>query len=184
MQEVVGSKAKKRKTVGFSSRLDEEWLDVLRQESESQGISVNSLINKILKDYCKHYRWVERLGMLIITRPTMSKIVTCCPDEKLKEIAKISGTITAKDLFRTMGITPTFDNLMDFLKTNPSKYGNWFKVNEYTRDRKDVIHLHHDLGKSWSIFITKQVSSMIEELIGKTTTSEVFDNFATIKITM
>jgi hypothetical protein len=184
MREVVGSKPKKKKTVGFSSRLDEEWLDVLRQEAENQGISVNSLINKILKDYSKHSRWVERLGMITITRQTMSKIVTCCPEEELKETAKISGTINAKDMFRTMDIAPTFDNLMDFLKTNPGKYGNWFKVNEYNRDRKVVIHLHHDLGKSWSIFIAKQVSSMIEELLGKTTTTEVFDNFATIKITM
>ena len=35
---------KKRKTVGRSFRIDEEWLDVLKEESEKQGVSVNSIL--------------------------------------------------------------------------------------------------------------------------------------------
>ena len=45
----------KRKTTGFSLRVDEESLETLRQESTRQGISVNALMNKILKDYCQNW---------------------------------------------------------------------------------------------------------------------------------
>lgn len=62
MQEVFGSKNKKKRSVGFSSRVDEEWFEVLRAEAERQGISVNAIINRIIKNYCRHYRWTERFG--------------------------------------------------------------------------------------------------------------------------
>jgi len=54
---------------------------------------------------------------------------------------------------------------------------------KYTRNRKDIIHLRHELGKNWSIFIANQVSAMIECILNKTTTAEIFDNYATIEIT-
>lgn len=184
MQEIVESKHKKRRTTGFSSRIDEELLEELRQEAEKQGISANALINKILKDYCKHYRWVDRFGMIAITRPTLDSLVSCCPEEKLKEIAKISGSAGSKDALRTMGIAPTYDNLIEFIEIKMGKYGKWFDVTKYTRNRKNILHLHHGLGKNWSIFIANQVSTTIESILNKTTTSEIFTNSATIEITM
>jgi hypothetical protein len=183
MQEALGSKNHKRKTIGFSSRVDKECLEILRAEAERQGISVNHIINRILKNYCQHYRWVERFGAIYITRPTISKIVSYCPEDKLEEIAKISGSAGSKDALRTMGISPTYDNLMAFLKTNLGKNGNWFDFTKYTRNRKDIIHLRHELGKNWSIFIANQVSTTIASTLNKKTTSEIFDNYATIEIT-
>ena len=184
MQEALGSKNQKRKTIGFSSRVNEEWLEILRADAERQGTSVNAIINKILKNYCQHYRWVERLGAIYITRPTISKLTSCCPEDKLKEIAKISGSTGSKDALRTMGIPPTYNNLLLFIKTNIGKNGNWFDFNKYTRNHKDIIHLHHELGKNWSTFIAYQVSTMIESILHKTTTTEIFENSATIEITI
>ena len=178
----MGQKIRREKQSVFP-RVDEKWLEILREEAERQGISVNAIINKILKTYCQHYRWVERLGAIYMTRPTISKIVSYCPEDKLEEIAKTSGSAGSKDVLRTMGIPPTYDNLMAFLKTNLGKNGNWFDLNKYTRNRKDIIHLRHELGKNWSIFIANQVSAMIECILNKTTTAEIFDNYATIEIT-
>ena len=156
----------------------------MRQEAEKQGISANALVNKILKDYCKHYRWVDRFGMIAITRPTLDSLVSCCPEEKLTEIAKISGSAGSKDALRTMGIAPTYDNLIDFIETNMGKYGKWFGVTKYTRNRKNILHLHHELGKNWSIFIAHQISTTIETILNKKTSPEISTNSSTIEITM
>ena len=182
MQESFGTRNQKRKTIGFSSRVGEEWLEILREEAQRQGLSVNSLINKILESYCQHYRWVEHFSSINITRPTLKKIVSCCSDDNLKEIAKTSGSIGTKDALRTMGMSPTYDNVMLFIGSNMGKYSNWFQFNGYTRNRKDVIHLHHEMGKKWSLFTATQVSTVIESIIHKTATTEIFDNSATIKI--
>ncbi|MGD9130549.1 MAG: hypothetical protein PVH73_03120 [Candidatus Bathyarchaeota archaeon] len=163
--------------------MDEEWLDILREEAEKQGLSANALINKIIKDYCQAYRWIERFGTISISRPTISGIISCCPEDELQEIAKISGSDGAKNALRSMGISPTPDSVMTFIETNLGKYGNWFDFNQYTRNRKDVIHLRHELGKNWSIFIATHVSTVIESILHKTVATEIFDNSATLRIT-
>jgi hypothetical protein len=183
MQESFGTKNQKRKTVGFSSRVDEESLEFLRDEAQRQGLSVNALLNKILQSYCQHYRWVEQLNSINITRPTLKKIVSCCSEDELKEIAKISGSIAVKDSMRTMGLAPTYDNVIFFIKNKMANHSHWFHFTEYTRNNNHVIHLYHEMGKKWSIFIATQVSTAIKILLNETATAEIFDNSATIKIT-
>lgn len=183
MQESFGSKNQKRKTVGFSSRVDEEWLEILRDEAQKQGLSVNALINKILQSYCQHYRWVEKFNSINITRPTLRKLVECCSEDKLKEVATTSGSTGTKDAMRTMGLSPTYDNVIFFIKNKMAKYSNWFQFNEYTRNHTHIIHLHHEMGKDWSTFIAIQVSTQLENILNKKVTTEIFDNSATIKIT-
>jgi hypothetical protein len=179
-----GTKNEKRRTIGFSSRIDEQYLEILREEAERQEISVNALVNKILQQYCDHYRWAERFGTIVLARTTTARIIACCPEDKLEEIAKISGSAGTKDALRTIGMPPTYDNLMFFTKNSLGKFGNWFEFNRYTRNRKDIIHLRHELGKKWSIFIANQASTMIECILNKKTTTEIFDNYATIEITL
>jgi len=174
----------KRKTTGFSLRVDEESLETLRQESTRLGISVNALMNKILKDYCQNWRWAERFGIVYLTRPTLSSIITCCPDESLRLIAKTSGSTGTKDALRTMGITPTYDHITMFLEENVGKFGNWFDYNQFSRGRTKIIHLRHELGRKWSIFIAEQVSTIFETILGKTVNTELLNNAATLEITM
>jgi hypothetical protein len=183
MQESFGSKNQKRKTVGFSSRVDEEWLEVLREESQRQGVSVNALINKILQSYCQHYRWVDKFSSINITRPTLRKLVSCCSEDELREVAKMSGSTCTKDALRTMGLAPTYDNVIFFIKNKMGKHSKWFQFNEYTRNNKHIIHLHHEMGKEWSIFVATQIATQIETILNKTATTEILDNSATIQIT-
>jgi hypothetical protein len=158
-------------------------LEVLREEAERQGISINALHNRILKDYSLHWRWVERLKPVIITRPTIAGIIGCCPEDRVEEAAKISGSIGAKDALRTLGIDPTYERLTEFIKENLGKYGNWFDYNHHVRGKKDIIHLRHELGKRWSIFIANQVAAMFKTILDITVKTEIFDNYATLEIT-
>jgi hypothetical protein len=173
----------KRKTIGHSFRINEESLETLTQEAQRQGISVNALTNKILNNYCQNGRWAQRLGQLQLSRSLVNNIMECIPNEKIVEIAKISGSTGAKDALRTMGITPTYDNLMSFIKNNISEGANLFDYNHHNRDKKDIIHLRHELGPKWSMFIATQTATMFESILNKQVKSEVFENYATIEVT-
>jgi hypothetical protein len=174
----------KRSTTGFSLRINDEWLKTLREESNRQGISVNALMNKILENYCHNWRWAERFGVIIMNSPTFAEIICCCPDESLQEIAKVSGSTRAKDALRTIGVPPTYDQLILFIRNNLGKFGNWFDYNQYSRGRKELIHLRHEMGRKWSIFVANQVSTMFESILDKTAKTEIFDNAATLEIVM
>jgi hypothetical protein len=173
---------KKRKSKSFSFRIDEECLEILREEAKKKRISVNALANNIFHDYRRHGRWAKRLQGVSITRQTFSKIIDCCPEEKIKEIAQNAGDIRTKDTLLTIGSAPTYDNLKRFIKNNLGYFGNWFDYTEHTKGRKEIIHLRHGLGKKWSIFIANQMATMFKSILGITAKIEISDDFATIEI--
>ena len=48
---------KKKKSVTRTFRINKEWDDVLQKEALEQGVSVNVLMNKILRRYALFERW-------------------------------------------------------------------------------------------------------------------------------
>jgi len=75
---------KKRKTVGRSFRIDEEWLRVLNEEAERQGVSVNSLLNRLLQQYA-YIRYMLRYGAITLTRKGFASLIECIPEDKVRE---------------------------------------------------------------------------------------------------
>lgn len=96
----------KRKTVGRSFRVDEEWLNVLTEEAEKQGVSVNSLLNKLLQQYA-YLRYMMRYGAITLTYKGFAGILECCPEDKIHENGVNSGAAIVRDLLLTMGVTPS-----------------------------------------------------------------------------
>jgi hypothetical protein len=170
--------------MGFSFRIEEQWINVLREEAERQERSINSLMNLILQNYSQHWRWSERLNAMFVTPRTFSRIISCCPENKLEEIAKESGSIGAKDALRTMGITPTYLHLTEFIKNNMGKSGNWFDYSQHTRGRTEIIHLRHTLDKNWSIFIALEIKTMFQSILDLPTKTEIRDNYVTLEVTL
>jgi hypothetical protein len=174
----------KRKTVGFSFRIEEKWVELLREEAERQELSVNALMNKILHDYSQHWRWTERFGAVLLTQSIVAGMAGACPEEAIIGLAKKSGTTGAKDALRTMGITPTFDNVTFFIKNNMGKFCNWFDCSQYTNGKSETFHLRHGLGKNWSLFIGNQVATIFETILCKPAKAEIFSSFATIEVNL
>lgn len=172
----------KKQTSSYSFRLDKEWLEVLREEAERQGISINALHNRILKNYCLHGRWGERLKPVLLSRSIVEGIIGCCPEDRIVEIAKISGSEGAKNSLRTLGVNPTYDRVANFIKENLGKSGNWFDYTQHTRGKKNIIHLRHELGRNWSIFVANQAATMFKSILDMTAKTEIFDNCATLEV--
>ena len=171
---------KKRKTVGRSFRIDEEWMKVLFEEAERNGISANALINKILKDYSQFYRFSQRFGILSISYTTFSAFVNSCPEDVIIETAKFSGSTLVKDGIRTIGLSMNPDAMVFFIKNIFGGLAGWFKCNHHIKRDGDVFHLRHRLGKKWSIFVAEVISTMFENLLNVKVETEVFQGSVTI----
>jgi hypothetical protein len=174
------TKKRKKKTKGCSFRIYEEWVKILNEEADKQGISVNSLMNKILRQYSVQIRHLDRFGAVILSRSMFSKILDWCTDDKLKEIAKVVGSIETKDALRTLGTPPTYDKIMNHLKL-VGRFGGWFDFNQHPTKNGEYIHLRHELGKKWSVFLAETVSTIFKSLCNKEVKTETFDNCITIE---
>ena len=172
---------KKRKTVGRSFRIDEEWLDVLKEESEKQGVSVNSILNRLLQHYA-YLRYMQRYGAITLTRKGFSAILDSCPEDKIRENGRNVGSKITKDLLLTMGVTPTYDFTVFWIKKILSEFAGWFECDHHIRRDKEILHLRHDLGINWSIYISEAMSGTFNDILNKEIKIELSDSSVTITI--
>jgi len=172
---------KKRKTVGRSFRIDEEWLNVLKEESEKQGVSVNSLLNRLLQQYA-YLRYMLRYGAITLTRKGFSGILECCPEESIRENARNAGSTIARDLLLTMGAQSNYRFLVSLYKQLLSEFAGWFECDHHIRRDKEFFHLRHDLGIKWSIYLAEAASEMFKSILNKEVTTEMSNSSVTITI--
>ncbi len=172
---------KKRKTVGRSFRVDEEWLNVLNEEAEKQGVSVNSLLNRLLQQYA-YLRYMMRYGAITLTRKGFVNILECCPDDKVEENGRNAGETIVKDLLLTMGVTPSYAFVICLVKKLLSEFAGWFECDHHIMEDKEVLHLRHDLGRKWSDYLSGITSGTFNALLNKEIEIESSDSSVTITI--
>jgi hypothetical protein len=171
----------KRKTVGRSFRIDEEWIRVLNEEAEKQGISVNSLLNRLLQQY-SFLRYMLRYGAITLTRKGFYAILESCPEDNIRENARNAGSTIARDLLLTMGAQPNYKFLVSLYKKLFSEFAGWFECDHHIRRDKEFFHLRHDLGIKWSIYLAEAASEMFKSVLNKEVTTEISNSSVTITI--
>ena len=171
----------KRKTVGRSFRIDEEWLEVLNEEAEKQGISVNSLLNRLLQQYA-YIRYMLRYGAITVTRKGFSNILESCPDDKVRENGRNAGSTLTRDLLLTMGVTPSYSFVILLVKKILSEFAGWFECDHHIKRDKEILHLRHDLGIKWSIYLSGVAAGTFDSILDKEVKIEFSDYSVTITI--
>jgi hypothetical protein len=171
----------KRKTVGRSFRIDEEWLKVLNDEAKKQGISVNALMNWILQKYA-HIRYMLRYGAITLTRKGFLAILESCPEDKIKENGRNAGSTLVRDLLLTMGVTPSYSFVILLVKKILSEFAGWFECDHHIKRDKEILHLRHDLGIKWSIYLSGVATGTFNSILNKEVAIEYSDSSVTITI--
>lgn len=171
----------KRKTVGRSFRIDEEWLNVLNEEAERKGISVNALLNRLLQQYA-YLRYMLRYGAITLTSKGFSAILESCPDDKLRENGRNAGSTIVKDLMLTMGVTPDHNFVILLVKKILAEFAGWFECDHHIKRDKEILHLRHDLGIKWSIYISGITSGTFNSILDKEIEIDFSDSYVTITI--
>ena len=86
--------ARARETVTRTFRIRTDWDEVLQEEAEKRGVSVNVLVNQILRRYALYTRWADKGGIMNITKPTFKRILNEIPEEDLKVLGADSRART------------------------------------------------------------------------------------------
>jgi hypothetical protein len=171
----------KRKTVGRSFRIDEEWLGVLNEEAEKQGISVNALLNRLLQQYA-YIRFMLRYGAITLARKSFASLLECCPEDKVREKGRKAGSQITRDMLLTMGATPDYNFMILLIKKILSEFAGWFECDHHVKRDKEILHFRHDLGIMWSIYLEAAASEMFQSVLSKKATTQFSDSSVTITI--
>lgn len=165
--------SKKSRSITF--RLDSKVIDELQTEASNREVSLNVLINQILKRYAEWDRYENKIGMMPVPRVILSNLI-----DKAISAAKSSG-IKDVDLYRDEIIKQAADLAFSLMKDSvlfmKKQYNLWVVLSvleEYMKvsgikadhklegSRKHVFIIQHELGENWSLF-TKELLALIFE---------------------
>ncbi|HKZ61310.1 MAG TPA: hypothetical protein VJZ68_02685 [Nitrososphaera sp.] len=165
------SQSKKTRSVTF--RLDSSVIDELQAEADSREISLNVLVNQVLKRYSEWDRFENKIGMMPVPKVILSSLI-----DRAISVAKSSG-IKDIDRYRDEIIKQAaqlaFGLMKDSVLFMKRQYNLWvvlavleeyMKVSGIKADhklegtRKHVFIIQHELGENWSLF-TKELLALI-----------------------
>lgn len=164
-----------RKTRSVTFRIDASIIDELQTEADNREISLNVLVNQVLKRYSEWDRFESKIGMMPVPKIMLSTLI-----DKAISVAKSSGI---KDMERyradiiRQAAQIAFDLMKDSVLYMKKQYNLWvvlavleeyMKVSGINADhkiegsRKHVFVIQHELGENWSLF-TKDLLTLIFE---------------------
>ncbi|QLH11030.1 hypothetical protein [Nitrosarchaeum sp. AC2] len=168
----------KKKTETMSFRLDSNVLDKIRKESESQGISLNVLANKIFSRYTEWSMFEPKVGMVPIAKPIVSALFQKLTEKETVELAKKIGQSIVSDIATFMKGTMDVDSFVSWFVTRMRISD--FEINHVVKNEKHTYIIKHDLGYNWSLYHKTVLQLIFNDVLEKKIDSEINENMMKI----
>lgn len=173
------SEQKKSRSITF--RLDSITIDELQREADQHQISLNVLVNQVLRRYINWDSYENRLGMMPVPKAILITLIDRAMEMAKKNGIKEEAIGPFRDQIIKDAADAAFNIMKDAVLFMKKQYNIWtvlsvlqeyMKVSGINSDhriesgRKHVFVIQHDLGESWSIF-TKELLKLIFENLAK-----------------
>ncbi|MGE5684381.1 MAG: hypothetical protein ACM3ZS_04465 [Nitrososphaerota archaeon] len=152
-------------------------IDELQRDADQQEISLNVLVNQILRRYIEWDRYENKLNLLPIPKLMLTRMIEdtleIAKDAKIGDLEKYRNKIAknaAEVAFTIMKDSVLFMKKEYNLWTVLDVLRNYMKVAGITSDhtleagRKHIFIIQHDLGPTWSLFAKELLSLIFAEL--------------------
>lgn len=176
---------KRKKTITRTFRIRQEWDSVLPDEAARQGVSVNVLLNKLLRKYSLYSRWNDRNKDITLPQRTLREILSAVQVESLAEAGTRSGALDAINIVNAMGLMIDYDSFVYLVTEHLGgpHFARWFQCFHHTQGNKDIFHLQHDFGHGWSVYLEKYLLSFLSSITDADAQTRVYDYAITLELT-
>lgn len=172
------SQQQPKKTRSVTFRIDSSVVDELQHEADGKEVSLNVLVNQVLKRYSEWDRYENKLGIMpvpkIMLSSLMDKAVVVAKSSGIKDIEPYRDEIIKKAAEIAFNIMK--DSVL-FMKKNYNLWvvlsvlQDYMKVSGINADhiiqgRKHIFVIKHELGENWSLF-TQELLKIIFERLAK-----------------
>ncbi|UCC58452.1 MAG: hypothetical protein JSW14_00550 [Candidatus Bathyarchaeum sp.] len=176
---------RRKKTITRTFRIRKGWDDVLQEEAARQGVSVNVLLNKILRKYSLYSRWADRNNDMSLPQQTIREILKTVPVENLAEAGRRSGASDVINIVNAMGLALDYDSFVYLMSEHLGgpHFARWFHCFHHTQGNTDIFHLQHDLGRGWSVYLERYVLACLRAMTDTDAKTRVYDYAVTFEVT-
>ncbi|NOJ29834.1 MAG: hypothetical protein DA328_06675 [Nitrososphaeraceae archaeon] len=170
------SESTTRKSRSITFRLDSNVLDELQYEANNNEISLNVLVNQVLRKYVEWGRYENKLGMMPVPKVMLSSFIN-----ETMILAQNNGIFleSYRDELIKFSAKKAYQNIKESVLFMKKKFDLWsvlgvlqeyMKVSGIVSDHKiensriHVFVIQHDLGVHWSLFAKELLSLVFYEL--------------------
>ena len=148
-----------------SFRVEQDVSNILDEEAERMGISVNALVNIILKHYSDFSRFLSKIDLVILNREILTKFLEIMEDQEIFKIGLELGETIPKDTILFWKKELAQQNVFEYLEKIICRYGHLGTYDEILQSRGRTIVIRHRLGRKGSIFFQAFFFSAIKTML-------------------
>ena len=153
----------------------------LREESNVEQVSLNTLVNRILKNHLDWHRYSGQARLYQFPRSVMSRIIDKLTQEELSEVAVAAAKKDFVDLALLLRGEVTLSFFLYILEV-------WYRVSAipFKHEVNDDVHkviIEHGMGKNYSFFL-KELYRNVLEMFETKSDFTISDNTVVFKFSM
>ena len=103
-------------------------------------------------------------------------------DEDISDTAFRRGIDRIRDSLLQRGMKVNYEGVLWFVSQILGQYNGWFRCDLNKADSRDFLHLSHNYGYKWSIFVMNYVNSILKDVLGFKTNTIISNNSVNIEI--
>lgn len=153
------------KLVHSSFRLRQDVLNSLEVEAKKRGVTLSSLVNRILENYMTSEIYFEELGFILMSKDFLRKTFNELNEQRVEELGKELGLTVAKEYVSYFFPEVNTDSLIKFLEM-------WFKrfqsFSHRVHENRHYFTINHEINLNYSIILRAMIEGIIEPIAKKT----------------
>jgi hypothetical protein len=149
-------------------RLDGKTVERLKEESEYRQISLNTLVNQILRRFVEWDMYESKLGMISLAKPIIVEFFQKASNEEIIDMAKRTGKNAIKEIALFMKGRIDVKTFLSWFETRMKTSS--IEITHHRlkdNDNKHSYIIKHDLGKNWSLYHKTLLESIFNDVLGK-----------------
>lgn len=154
---------KKSVTNRITLRIQNDTLEVLKNDAEKRDLTLNALVNKILVKDVAYAKNVNVVETMIIPHELFLIMIEKMKNSELVTIAK-EGPRIVKKIFDITGISYDIDHINANYFTVLDKYCNWFEFSHKVIGSKYRLIFCAGSNDKWAGFVQNYVKAILESL--------------------
>ena len=147
-------------------RIDENVIKILRSESKRNQITLNSLVNQLLKRYVEWDMYEPKVGFIPIAKPIVIELFSNRSYEEISTMAKEIGIDVVHDIALFMKNRMDLDSFLSWFERRMAS--SLTETNHTLQDGYHVYVLKQELGKNWSLYHKIIIELMFNKIFNKT----------------
>jgi hypothetical protein len=157
-------------------RIERDVDEFLRKFGDSEGVSVNLLVNKAIRRLVEWDIYADKFGLVALPASLVERMMAHLTDEEAAELGRWVGRNVLPEFMTFWFKEVSLQSMVVGFPRLTSRYGRAFEYEEHAKEGKWTVILKHGAGGRWSIYYEELLRTSFQELLKTPVQTEKTDD--------